>query len=59
MFICNCNGLRERDVDAVIRGGACDPVEVHARLGCEPNCGRCLEDMRRLIEEARSLVPAE
>ncbi|NWH08862.1 MAG: (2Fe-2S)-binding protein [Alphaproteobacteria bacterium] len=61
MYVCNCNGLREKDVRAVIAEGADHPLEVYERHGCAPRCGRCKPDMQRLIEEARAplLIAAE
>jgi len=51
MYVCNCNGLREREVSAAITEGAQTPCQVYERLGCAPRCGRCRIDMQRMIED--------
>lgn len=49
MYVCNCNGLNERDVDAAIRAGASRNGEVHAFHGCRPECAKCLPDIRERL----------
>jgi len=53
MYVCNCNGLRERDVRLILERPIAEPADVHRALGCEPKCGRCLEDIQRMCEEQR------
>ncbi|HEY2048410.1 MAG TPA: (2Fe-2S)-binding protein, partial [Caulobacteraceae bacterium] len=36
MYVCNCNGIRERDVDAAISAGAKRPAEVFRRCQATP-----------------------
>lgn len=50
MYVCNCNGLRERDVRAAIEDGARRPAEVFRRHGCAPQCAKCVCDMRAMIQ---------
>ena len=45
MYVCTCNGLRERDVDAAIRNGARKPKAVHTACGSSPECCRCLPEI--------------
>ncbi len=49
MYVCNCNGIRERAVKAAIAGGARRPAEVFDQCGCRPQCARCVRDMLRMI----------
>jgi len=51
VYICICNGYREREIrDAVLRG-ARDVAEAYRALGNEPCCGCCVEDAQEFIEE--------
>ncbi|MES1200666.1 MAG: (2Fe-2S)-binding protein [Pseudomonadota bacterium] len=62
MYVCNCNGVTEREVEEAIAAGARRPKEVLAHHGCEPCCGRCLpeiaEDYLKPAKEG-ALVAAE
>jgi bacterioferritin-associated ferredoxin len=49
MYVCNCNGIRERDVLAAADDGAMHPSEVFLRQGCRAQCGRCVEEMRAFL----------
>jgi bacterioferritin-associated ferredoxin len=66
MYVCNCNGVRCREVDAAIEAGAARPQAVLAHHGHEPQCCRCLpeiaariKDYRRKLDECAALVAAE
>ena len=58
MFVCNCNGIRCKQVDEAIRAGARKPRQVHAHHGCEVQCARCLPEIADRIREARSVDQA-
>lgn len=45
MYICNCNGLNERQVDAAIGCGAKRWDDVHRHYGCKPQCGQCAQEI--------------
>ena len=51
LYVCNCNGIRERDVRAAIDQGATRPVDVFRHADCKPQCAKCVCDMRCMIEE--------
>ncbi len=51
MIVCSCNALRERQVRDTARSGARTEREAYARLGCKPQCGRCLPYARELLDE--------
>jgi bacterioferritin-associated ferredoxin len=57
VYVCNCNGIREREVRAVIDAGASWPADVFKAKACAPKCGRCVCDMRDMIEAARETLP--
>jgi bacterioferritin-associated ferredoxin len=54
VYVCNCNGIRERQVRAAVAAGARRPVEVFKAHGCAPRCAKCVCDMREIISEARA-----
>jgi bacterioferritin-associated ferredoxin len=51
LYVCNCNGIREREVRAAIEAGARRPVEVFRACGSKVQCARCVCDMRQMIGE--------
>ncbi|EGF91144.1 BFD-like 2Fe-2S binding domain protein [Asticcacaulis biprosthecium C19] len=53
MYVCNCNGIRERDVNAAISSGASTPKQVFDHAGCRPQCARCVCEMREMIDDAQ------
>jgi bacterioferritin-associated ferredoxin len=56
VYICNCNGIREREVRAVISAGARRPADVFKARRCAPKCAKCVCDMRSMIAEARETL---
>lgn len=52
MYVCNCNGLRQRDVALAIEAGANRPRDIFARHECQAQCAKCVCDMRRMIQDA-------
>ncbi|MDP8916315.1 MAG: (2Fe-2S)-binding protein [Pseudomonadota bacterium] len=54
MYICNCNGLRQRDARAAIEAGAGRPVDIFRHHGCAAQCAKCVCDMRQMIDAAKS-----
>lgn len=53
MYVCNCNGLRRRDVAQAIDAGAQRPRDVFARHQCQAQCAKCVCEMREMIAETR------
>ena len=53
VYVCNCNGLRKRDVAAAIEAGATRPRDVFARNQCSAQCAKCVCEMREMIQETR------
>ena len=50
MYVCNCNGIRERDVALAVEDGADRPAQVFRRCQARPQCAKCVPDMWREIE---------
>ena len=68
MYVCNCNGLTERQVRAAVEAGARKWTEVYAHHGCRPQCGRCVADVAAYLAPPQAspilgpvgpVVPAE
>lgn len=53
MYVCNCNGIREREVRAAIDAGASRPSQIFKVCGSQPQCARCVCDMRQMLDDAR------
>ena len=56
MYVCNCNGIRERDALAAIEAGATKPAHVFRHHQCSPQCAKCVCDMRRMIQDSREAL---
>ena len=56
MYVCNCNGIREREVRAAIEAGARRPVEVFKARDCSPRCAKCVCEMREMISETHEAL---
>jgi bacterioferritin-associated ferredoxin len=56
MYVCNCNGIRERDVRAAAAAGASRPVEVFKACDAAPRCARCVCEMRRMLQAERAAL---
>lgn len=56
MYVCTCNGVREREVDAAIAAGARKPKAVHAACGVSPQCCRCLPEIAERIRKSDAIA---
>lgn len=54
MYVCICNALKDRDLAAAARNEASSVADVFRRCGRRPQCGKCLPDVARMIEDART-----
>jgi bacterioferritin-associated ferredoxin len=50
MYVCNCNGIRERDVQSALEAGAERPSDVFRHCQAAPQCAKCVCDMRRMLQ---------
>jgi bacterioferritin-associated ferredoxin len=56
MIVCSCNVLSDGDVKACLKpdpGCPRTPAQVYRCLGCSPNCGRCAQTIRAIMDQAR------
>jgi bacterioferritin-associated ferredoxin len=53
MIVCVCNRLTETDVRQAARCGSATPEAAYAHLGCEVQCGCCLDYAQELIDSER------
>lgn len=56
MYVCNCNGIREREVRAAIAAGASRPAQIFKACDSQAQCARCVCDMRRMLDEEREVL---
>ncbi|MEM7252592.1 MAG: (2Fe-2S)-binding protein [Pseudomonadota bacterium] len=52
MYICICNGVRERDIQAAVAEGATSFDELQEQLGVSTCCGTCGHDARECFAAA-------
>ena len=55
MIVCSCNVFTDHDVRATLADEQAAPrtaVEVYGCLGCSAQCGRCVNTIRRIMDEA-------
>ena len=56
MYVCNCNGLRQRDARPAIEAGATRPAEVFRHHRCQAQCAKCVCDLRKMIQDSREAM---
>jgi bacterioferritin-associated ferredoxin len=56
VYVCNCNGIREREARAAIEAGASKPAEIFRRCQSQARCAKCVCDMRRMIQESQEAL---
>jgi bacterioferritin-associated ferredoxin len=49
MYVCNCNGIRERQLLEAAEKGARAPCDIFRANRCAAKCGRCIEEMRTFL----------
>ena len=54
MIVCVCNAIREDEVRKAAREGATEPFAAYKSLGCEPQCGCCLDYAQEVIDDERA-----
>ncbi len=53
MYVCNCNGIRQRDVQQAIEAGAEKPADVFRHCQGAAQCAKCVCDMRCMIQASK------
>lgn len=56
MYICVCNGIRERDVARALDEGATKVSDVYKHLHHRPVCGKCVPYTVDLVRAHRDTV---
>jgi bacterioferritin-associated ferredoxin len=56
MYVCNCNGIREREVRAAIDAGAQRPAEIFKACDAAAQCARCVCDMRKMLDQSQEAM---
>ncbi|HEY8591737.1 MAG TPA: (2Fe-2S)-binding protein [Sphingomicrobium sp.] len=56
MIVCSCNRITECELRKAARAGAPSPDAAYGHLGCEPQCGCCLDFAQEIIDEERSAL---
>lgn len=51
MYVCNCNGITERDIEDAVRQGASKAIDVYRHKGAKPVCGRCVKDITQRMSK--------
>jgi bacterioferritin-associated ferredoxin len=51
MIVCVCNRLTEHEVREAAAKGARTPEAAFHKLGCEPQCGCCLDYAQEIIDD--------
>ena len=54
MYICNCNGINEKEVLSAIKLGAIEWDDVHKFYGRTPDCGKCKYEIKQAILNSRT-----
>jgi bacterioferritin-associated ferredoxin len=51
MIVCICNAISEHELREVAGRNARTPEAAYAKLGCEPQCGCCLDYAQEIIDQ--------
>ena len=57
MFICVCNAITERQVQAAVAAGASTMADLQGELGVATNCGCCMDTAREYLPGGRYATP--
>ncbi len=57
MIVCVCNAITEQELREAAGRDACTPPSAYEKLGCEPQCGCCLDYAQEIIDEERTKRP--
>jgi bacterioferritin-associated ferredoxin len=57
MIVCVCNRITEKEVREAARAGATRPETAYAAVGCDVQCGCCLDYAQEVIDEERGRRP--
>ena len=49
MYICNCNGVTEREIRGAVKLGCATVADLTRELGVASCCGKCLPEASKLV----------
>ncbi len=52
MWICHCHSVTDAQIHDALGSGALDPADVGLHCGAGTRCGGCVDEIRRLCDEA-------
>jgi len=55
MYVCVCNAIRESELRHAARRGEGDAEALYETLGCQVQCGTCLDEADEIVAEERHL----
>ena len=58
MYVCNCNALTEKQIRVAIANRPRDEAAVYRYYDCQPQCGRCVCEVREMLRQAREAKAA-
>ena len=56
MYLCICNAITDGEVERAVAQGCESVGEVFRHLGERPNCGRCVPEICRTVQQAQSMA---
>ncbi|MCR9256341.1 MAG: (2Fe-2S)-binding protein [Alphaproteobacteria bacterium] len=59
MYVCICNGHRDRDLEQAARQGYRTVDEAYAFLGGLPDCAQCVSFAQDLLDDAHDRLSTE
>ena len=54
MYVCLCHGFTDGDVRKALDGGCRSVAAVYRHLADRPQCGKCVPDVRCMVNEHRA-----
>jgi bacterioferritin-associated ferredoxin len=54
VYVCICNGVTQRDIQAAAEAGCRSVAELTMRTGAGANCGTCLDMAAEVLDQARA-----
>lgn len=56
MYVCICNAIRDCELREAARLCPGDADAVYEHLGCQPQCGQCLDEAAMILIDERQKV---
>lgn len=58
MYICNCNGITEREIRGAVELGCATLNDLQRDLGVASCCGRCVPEASKLLRDCGACTQA-